>query len=83
MVTRILSKGLFWIKSRVRRIQRWLGLPTMGVRKTTLILLVLLGLAYVSLAVFDELMTKMGQYAPQTYEPKGFDRGAEVQRGKP
>ncbi len=60
-----------------------LGLPALSCRAALLILLVLLGLAYVSVAVLGELMTKMGRYAPQYYEPKGFERELEVQRKKP
>lgn len=74
MAKRILSKGRFWIRRQVRRFQRWLGLPPLSCRATLLILLALLGLAYVSLALFDKIMTEAGQYASQPDGSGNFDR---------
>ena len=82
MVKRSLSRGRLWIRRRARRVRRRLGLPALSCRAALLILLVLLCLAFVSVAVLGDLITKMGQYAPQFYEPKDFERELEMQRKK-
>ncbi|MFQ5848928.1 MAG: hypothetical protein ACE5IQ_14800 [Candidatus Methylomirabilales bacterium] len=80
MVKRILSKGRFWVRRQVRRLQTWLGLPTMSCRATLLVLLALIALAVVSVTLLGDFITKMGQYDPQYYEPKDYQRQIEVER---
>lgn len=82
-VRRILSRGRLWIRRRARRLRRRLGLPALSRRAVLLILLAILGLAYVSATVLGDLIMKMGRHAPQSYEPKDFERELEVQREEP
>lgn len=67
-----MAKG--WIRQTGRRIRRRLGLPPVGWRTTLLALLAFIGLAYVSVTVLADFFTKLGQHAPQYYEPKDFER---------
>ena len=75
MVKRSLSWGLVWLRHRLQRLRIRLGLPAaLRCRAVLLILVALMGIAYVSVLVWNEFTTKVKQYAPQYYEPKDFDR---------
>ena len=69
------------LRRSARHLRRWLGLPGLRRRTLVLILLVFLGLAFVSVTLVAEFVLKSTGYAPDFYEPKDFER--EEQTGKP
>lgn len=57
-----------------RRIRRRLGLPALRRRTALLILLIFVGVAYVSVTFLADFLTTLDRYAPRYYEPKDFER---------
>ncbi|MFQ5960749.1 MAG: hypothetical protein ACE5MG_05090 [Candidatus Methylomirabilales bacterium] len=77
-VKRSLLRERLWIRRRMRRLRRRLGLPALRGRTVLLIFLAILGLAYVSATVLGDFIMEMGRYAPKFYEPKDFAREEAV-----
>lgn len=63
-----------------RRIRRRLGLPALRRRAALWILLVFIGVVYVSVTVLADFFVHLNRYAPQYHEPKDFQR-EETPRG--
>lgn len=63
-----------WISRAGRRIRRRLGLPAFSRRAALLIVLTIIGLAYVSVTFLADFFTTLAGYAPQYYEPKDSQR---------
>lgn len=62
------------IRHAERRIRRRLGLPALSRGTALVLILIFLGLAYLSVTLFADFVMTLGQYAPQYYEPKDFAR---------
>lgn len=69
------------LRRAARHLRRWLGLPGLSRRTLVLVLLVFLGLAFVSVTLVADFVLKISGYAPWYYEPKDFER--EEQAAKP
>ncbi len=63
-----------WSRRTGRRIRRRLGFPSFGRRTWLLVVLGFLGLLYVGTAVIADFLVRLGQYWPQYYEPRDFER---------
>jgi hypothetical protein len=62
-----------------RRVRRSLGLPAVSRRAALWILLLFVGLAFLSVTVFSDFATTLSQYRFQHYEPKDFQREEHVE----
>ncbi len=60
--------------------RRRFGLPVVGPRTVLLILLLFIGLVYVTVTILADFVMKLGQYGPHYYEPKDLQREEHLEQ---